>query len=191
LAPVAAAIYGVRQATFDHREAGFGAFLSDPTLDGVTLNCDLHVANPIARPQRLTVTDGLTLNGTMFLGDTSGIPNPGTVNLRGTQELDGTGSIFFVDVNSPFGNNSLTITTDNTTVTLGPGLAVHSKNGVLESQFPTGGCAAGPARGLDGTTRFPADSLIAGPPAHWSCLVSSRTRTVVDKLAEDGLFPHG
>jgi hypothetical protein len=43
----------------------------------------------------------------------------------------------FVDVNSPFGSNSLTITTDNTTVTLGPGLTIHGKNGVLESQFPT------------------------------------------------------
>jgi hypothetical protein len=106
---------------------------ANPTLDGVTLNCDLHVASLISH-QGLTVVDGLTLNGTMFLG---GPGSPGMVYFQETQVLDGTGNIVFVDVNSPFGNNSLTVTTENTTVTLGAALTVHGKNGVLESQFPT------------------------------------------------------
>src|SRR5262249_3557001 len=84
--------------------------------DGVTLDGDLSVPSGTY----LTVTHGLTLNGTATLGS-----GPGYAALRfaGTQTLDGTGAVVFNS--STDSANALAVVSGGTTLTIGPGITVR------------------------------------------------------------------
>jgi hypothetical protein len=102
-------------------------------LDGVTLNGDLDLT---ASATTVYVTDGLTLNGTAWLGDAAGLWHS-ALYFRGTQTLAGTANVllggyalagrFYVDglyVDTPGG-------TDPAVLTLGPAVTVHGDSGFL------------------------------------------------------------
>jgi RHS repeat-associated protein len=94
------------------------------TLSGVTVNGGLDLSNGV-----VTVTDGLTVNAAVGLGNAAGITY-GQLSFRGSQTVGGTGSLLL----GGSGSNGL-VTTPGTTLTLSPGLTVHGKNGVVDSSI--------------------------------------------------------
>ena len=72
---------------------GGGAQLnvSSGTLDGVTVNGDLDVGRQISGAG-LSVVNGLTLNGTLYLGNPTNFWY-GQIGFVGSQTLDGTGTV--------------------------------------------------------------------------------------------------
>ncbi len=114
------------------------------TLDGVTINGLLDVNggySPDYSDRTLTVTNGLTLNGTMRLGNITNSPDYyyyyyGTVSFAGTQTLGGNGTIIFGENTC----NSLRLSLANTTLTLGPGITVTGQSG----QIGYSSCYGGP-----------------------------------------------
>jgi hypothetical protein len=97
------------------------------TLDGVTLN---GVLAADADGAALTVTNGLVLNGTAFVGPVSrdqfGIG--GTINFQGNQVLGGNGTVVFGAVGS---YNGLRVPNSGSTLVIGPGITVRGQNGTL------------------------------------------------------------
>ncbi len=89
-------------------------------LNGVTLNSDVQVVGA-----NLTITNGLTLNGTLTLGN---LITTGSLTFNGTQMLGGTGTIVFAD--SGF-LNAVQATTG--TVTIGPGITVRGASGSISN----------------------------------------------------------
>lgn len=78
----------------------------------------------------VNIQDGLTLNGTLSLGD-GGNSNNGTVRFTNTQTVDGTGSIGMGGSLA----NLLVITNPNITVTFGPDFTIHGRVGTITSNF--------------------------------------------------------
>jgi len=98
------------------------------TLDGVTANGVLSVGYLYNEGDTLTVTNGLTLNGTLLVGNpTNG--NTGAVIFQGTQTLGGTGTVIFG--NNPA--NALSETVGGGLLTIGPGILVRGQNGSITS----------------------------------------------------------
>jgi hypothetical protein len=97
----------------------------DGTLDGVTLNCDLDVSGPAAV---LAVTGGLVLNGTATVGGTG--TQYGRIDFSGTQTLAGSGTVVFGGGTSKV-FNTLRVLGAGSTLTLGPGIAVHGDSGSI------------------------------------------------------------
>jgi RHS repeat-associated protein len=88
------------------------------TLDGVTLNGDLDMSGGSAR---LTVANGLVLNGTATIG------NGGAIYFNGTQTLSGTGTVLY---NGATGGGTaaeqgLIANSDNMTLTIGAGITIR------------------------------------------------------------------
>lgn len=102
---------------------------STSQLDGVTLDGTLDVEGA-----SVTVTDGLTLNGSVMLGRLPG--GGGQLAFPGFQKLNGTGTVTFGA--SP--NN--TLRGANGTVMLGPGITVQGGYGQLSSFINQGTIAA-------------------------------------------------
>ena len=100
------------------------------TLDGVTLSGVLDVGNTIANGAGLTVTNGLTLNGTMYLGNRTN-SNWGGVDFVGSQTLGGNGAVIFGNQSAYY--NVLFAGLDGTTLTIGPGITVRGQNGEVGS----------------------------------------------------------
>ena len=94
---------------------------SGVTLDGSTVDGNLDVLSSV-----LVVTNGLTLNGTLRVGATDG-STAGTVEFNGTQTLTGAGDVL-LGANS---SNSVGLTTNTSTLTLGSGIEVHGNTGAL------------------------------------------------------------
>ena len=65
------------------------------TLDGVTIGAGTVVDGTQAPDANATIVDGLTLDGTVNLG--AQLPNYGALTFSGTQELNGTGTILFIN----------------------------------------------------------------------------------------------
>ena len=78
---------------------------------------------------KMTVTSGLTLNGTILLGSADG-SDVGTLTAQGTQTWSGTGSILFGGSDT----TSLAISS-GATLTLGAGLTVHGQSGEITGTF--------------------------------------------------------
>src|SRR5262249_43280979 len=72
----------------------------------------------------VTVKNGLTVNGTVNVGSSDG-STYGYMYFSNTQTLGGTGNIVF----GGSASNNLQINATNETVTIGPNLTVHGKNG--------------------------------------------------------------
>src|SRR5581483_400897 len=74
----------------------------------------------------LMVTNGLILNGSAAVGNaTNG--SYGTIEFLGTQSLGGSGEVVFGNS----GNNALFLSEDGMTLTIGAGLTIHGKNGMV------------------------------------------------------------
>lgn len=115
--------------------AGTTLVATSGTLDRVTLHGGLDLTS--VSGAQVTVSGGLTLNGTLAVGNAAGTTN-GSVVFVGSQTVGGRGDILFGG--SP--SNALRIANSvPATVTLGPGLTVHGKSGALAfsiSNMPAG-----------------------------------------------------
>jgi hypothetical protein len=96
---------------------GLVATTSGGTLSGVTLNSDLNLSTSSSL---ITVTNGFTLNGVLTLSGAST-----RLIASGTQTIGGNGDIVFGDVV----NNTLQVSTSNTTLTLGADLTIRGGSG--------------------------------------------------------------
>ena len=96
------------------------------TLDGVTVNGDLDLVSNSSMLQA-RITNGLTLNGTAFVGTTSSIGYGSALSFKGTQSLSGTGTVVFGHASF----NTLRLEDAGTTLTIGPGITVRGQSGVL------------------------------------------------------------
>src|SRR5262249_38624149 len=99
------------------------------TLDGVTVNGNWQVTADNA----VTVEHGMTLNGTLSLGDSSTV---GYLNFSGSQTLGGTGTVVFgsATYRTYYGYiyyNGLFVTTAGDTLTIGPSVTVNGSLGAL------------------------------------------------------------
>src|ERR1039458_438869 len=82
----------------------------------------------------LTVTNGLTLNGTALVGNaTNGWY--GGVGFAGSQSLSGNGTVVFGNANP--NDNALYLAIPSTTLTLSSGIVVRGQNGLFGSPAPT------------------------------------------------------
>ncbi|MFO0938840.1 MAG: Ig-like domain-containing protein [Gemmataceae bacterium] len=100
---------------------GNATLVEGPWIQGVVVNGTLRVVG-----QRYTkVSDGLTVNGTLILGDDE-TNNMGRMQFNGSQTLGGTGTVLFDSFNSNYlsGSGSMTLT-------VGPGVTVKGKSGDL------------------------------------------------------------
>src|ERR1017187_1888391 len=107
------------------------------TLDGVTLNANAVVqAGNACSSVTLTVTNGLTLNGTLTLQRTANNSNTdgsGYLSFMGGQTLGGTGQVVFGDTGGdPYGcNGALYLQSTSGTLTIGPGITIHGQRGYV------------------------------------------------------------
>ena len=93
----------------------------------MTLDGTLDMGSVFA--PKMTVTSGLTLNGTILLGGADG-SDVGALTAQGTQAWAGTGSILFGGSDT----TALTIST-GATLTLGAGLTLHGQSGEIIGTF--------------------------------------------------------
>ena len=105
------------------------------TLDGVTFNGTLDIGDTFDQAA-LEVTNGLTLEGTMLVGNPTNT-GYGVVNFAGTQTLGGNGTVIFGNGNA--GYNALRLTNGGTTLTIGPGIIVSGQNGTVGDASVWGG----------------------------------------------------
>jgi len=98
-------------------------------LDGVTLNGVLDVGNSFSQTG-LTVTNGLILNGTAYVGNpTNG--SSGAILFAGNEVLGGNGTVVFG--NASFPPNDLSGANSGTTLVIGSGVTVRGQNGIIGS----------------------------------------------------------
>ncbi len=109
---------------------GASFIVQSGTLEGVTVNGVLDVGNSYNRAN-LTVSDGLVLNGTALVGNSSN-SQPGAINFAGNQVLGGSGTVVFGN-GSGYWGNALLLANDGTTLVIGSGITVRGQNGVIGS----------------------------------------------------------
>ena len=125
------------------------------TLSGVTLDGTVDVGSNFA--PKLTVTNGLTLNGTILLGAANG-SNVGLLTAQGTQTWSGTGNVLFGGSNTTF----LTTST-GATLTLGSGLTVHGQSGTISGTFINQGTISADLAGRLAGSTADEDLTLIGP----------------------------
>lgn len=104
----------------------------ESTFDGVTIDVSTVVdgGNPAdISTQRLTVLNGLVLNGTLLVGAADG-SNTGEITFEGTQSLSGTGTVTF---GLSMFNRIVSDDTNGTTLTLEEGLTINGSSGRIKS----------------------------------------------------------
>jgi hypothetical protein len=105
------------------------------TLDGVTVNGNLDIGNQFTGAV-LSVTNGLTLNGTAYVGSSDNA-NYGSIAFAGNQSLTGDGTVVFGE--SAY--NALWLTLGGSTLVLGPTVTVRGESGSIGSGVDWGGPA--------------------------------------------------
>ncbi len=98
----------------------------------MTINGDFQVVGS----NSVTVEDGLTLDGTATLGDSTGY---GYLYFTGTQTLGGSGTVNFATRNPC---NALWVPNSGTTLTIGAGITVHGQYGSIGYSSYFGGSTA-------------------------------------------------
>ncbi len=104
------------------------------TLDNVTIPGGSIVQVTNGSSSVLSVKNGLTLDGTVLIGDTVGNAYFGAMFLTTTQTISGSGSIIFGNNV----NNNISASTNGVTITLGPDLKVRGKNGEIRGSSTSG-----------------------------------------------------
>ncbi len=119
---------------------GASFIVQSGTLDGVTVNGVLDVGSSYSQAN-LTVIDGLVLNGTALVGNSSN-SRPGAISFAGNQVLGGNGTVVFGNA-SGYWANDLVLASGGTTLVIGSGITVRGQNGVIGNVG--GHWAGGPA----------------------------------------------
>jgi hypothetical protein len=109
---------------------GASFIVQSGTLDGVTVDGVLDVGNSYDYAG-LTVTNGLTLNGTALVGNPSS-GWVGAISFAGSQVLGGNGTVVFGNAGGYWGN-VLELADDGTTLVIGSGITVRGQNGTVGS----------------------------------------------------------
>ncbi len=104
----------------------YNRYTSGGTLSGVTLDGTLDLATNAEA--NVTVTGGLTLNGTINIGNASRHTS-GQLNFVGAQTLGGTGSIVFGGSGNQI--NTAASNGNSGTLTIGSGITIQGKNGTI------------------------------------------------------------
>ena len=102
------------------------------TLDGVTVNGVLDVGYSSSATVNLTVTNGLTLNGTALVGSATN-RQAGYVYFAGSQSLGGNGTVIFGNHGNAYDGcmNTLALVDGGTTLTIGPGITIQGGLGAI------------------------------------------------------------
>ena len=115
-------------------------------LDAATIAAGTTVRVTGSAHQGLFVRNGLTIDGTLAIGDAAGT-TAGGVYAEGSQTLGGTGDILF---NSRAANVIRQANAGATTLTFGPGLLIHGGEGGIDGNDTVGSASAlvfnGPVR---------------------------------------------
>jgi RHS repeat-associated protein len=162
------------------------------TLDGVTLSkgSDLVLSSLDGNPSRVNVINGMTVDGTVSIGSI------GRLLPTGTQTLDGHGEIVFTDSTA-----ELLLNQSNMTLTLGPSLRVHGREGNIGNwlNFPTAtnttivnqGTVQDDYLGINGgiTIGGPFGNFTNGP--HWINTGSLRSRPSVTLRVQSAIDVDG
>ena len=110
------------------------------SLDGVTVNGVLDVGNTYNYYIQVTVTNGLVLNGTAYVGgqSESSAYNFGVINFAGSQTLSGNGTVVF---GGPKNGQAIALRLVNeaTALTIGPGITVRGLFGSIGYNDSWGG----------------------------------------------------
>ena len=106
------------------------------TLNAVTINGVLDVGS-IYNAAGLTITNGLILNGTALIGNSTN-GNDGELIFAGTQTFGGNGTVVFGN-NSNSGYNAIRPSLSGTTLTIGPGITIDGQNGLIGYASAWGG----------------------------------------------------
>jgi hypothetical protein len=101
---------------------------SNGTLSGVTIGGTLDLTT--VNGAFVNVVNGITVNGTVNVGSADGT-NYGRMYVNNTETVGGNGTIIF----GGSGNNALYINNYNATVTIGPNVTVHGKNGFFYTGY--------------------------------------------------------
>ena len=107
-------------------------------LDGVTIN---GVIDAATQSGNMTVYDGLTLNGTLSLGNAGGSTSGQILfgdSTHAAGSLAGTGTVVFGASASNSINNDSNLGGASGTLTLGPNITIHGKSGSIVNDFATG-----------------------------------------------------
>ena len=98
-------------------------------LDGVTVNGDMDVGRSFGSAWA-RITNGLVLNGTLWLGSPTNAAMYGLLTFQGiTPSLSGSGTVVFgASLNSVMG-----VETPGATLTIGPGILVRGQSGYIGS----------------------------------------------------------
>ncbi len=97
------------------------------TLDGATVSADFQINNA----NSVAITDGLTLNGTLSLGNST---RTGWLNFIGSETLGGTGTVVMgpVPTDPSVGTyNGLFESAGNGVLTIGSGITVRGQQGII------------------------------------------------------------
>lgn len=104
-------------------ETGSQLSLSSGTLDGVTANGDIRVVdNSVGY-----VSNGLTLNGILLIGNTSASIYSGQLRFRGTQTVRGNATISFFGTSE----GEIATATDAAVITFAPSVRIRGTDGVI------------------------------------------------------------
>ena len=104
------------------------------TLDGVTIASGSTVQLGVGSFSTLSVRNGLTVDGTVLVGDQDGTAYYSSLTFTSTQTIGGTGSIVFGN----HASNTITTEGNGLTITLGPDLTVRGKSGALRGSNTSG-----------------------------------------------------
>jgi hypothetical protein len=99
------------------------------TLDGVTLLSGTLDVGSTVNNVALTVTNGLGLNGTVLVGNSTN-HNYGQIDIAGSQAISGNGSVVFGN-NTTITANALRLVNTGTTLTIGTGITITGQNGAV------------------------------------------------------------
>ena len=109
--------------------------LGNSTLDGVVMNANALVQATAQNCSSvvLTVTNGLTLNGTLTLQRPANYRDAVYLSFAGSQTLGGTGQVVFADPNYQpnCGGEALYMQAASGTLTIGPGVTIHGQRGYV------------------------------------------------------------
>ena len=112
-----------------------GAKFGAGTLDAVTVTGDFSVTGNSAAD----VKNGLTLNGTATIGDSTANGAWGVLNFVGTQTLAGTGKVVFGGFNDGRVVNTVRLTVSGSTLTIGQNIVIRGNRGVIGFNNAHGG----------------------------------------------------
>jgi hypothetical protein len=164
------------------------------TLDGITVDGDIVATGYF--DDYADVKDGLTLNGTAYLGNAAG-SNVGELLFTNKETLGGTGTVLFGKDNVNGSTNDL-INLSSSTVMIGPGITIRGSSGLIDGSTSTivneGTILADDSGGLVGSfvydTDFSGGTTRSTPLAIDTSLVTNPAPQAVYQTERYGTFTY-